>query len=234
MLVYTMKTKESKHCKNIMCTSFSKHKCYVDPAKSIMSMFTYKNLFEWFKITDPAGTAKQFAKDINGIYLDSRLQTSEYPYLRELEKFQKKGLRRICVHMIAGRLNDGSKRTIEYSVIQQLKRIFPGMDIILLGPEKIDFPKSNRVDNITGGTTDIRDVFDWIDSCDLFIGQDGVAAYYAAMTRKPTIIFYHIPSLIDHYWHPDWSEHVLAVVGQGNRVTHLPVGPTANRIFDLI
>lgn len=112
----------------------------------------------------------------------------------------------ICIQCAGGRMGDSTKRTIDERAIKDLKEVFPAHEIVLLGPEHIEFSEGivkNKF-NRTGRTYSIIDALAIINECDAFVGHDGVMAYYAMMIHKPTIINWHVPNLPSNYMHNKW------------------------------
>ncbi len=213
---------------------YEKHECHREPCTSIIKHFV-SNGDCWID-TQPEKRAKELAES-NGTYIDTKIINFPHPYLpHPIEnnfKFKTKIWdhdKYICIQTTAGRLNDNTRRSISFKVIHGLKKRFPDRDIVLLGPERLDITENHMI-NLTGETQSILDAFSIINDCVLFIGQDGIMAYYAAMLGKPTIISYHLPNLLNHYWNNYWSLHAVAMVG-GNNVVSLPAG--CESIFKMV
>lgn len=216
--------REKHECHGHACNDIVKH--FVPKGKFILSENPEKESKEIEAIGND-----QFKNSCK--YIDTKIIEFPHPYLPNqiennyhlsTELWDKENY--ICVQMTAGRLHDNTKRHINFSVIYQLHEKFPNKTIVMLGPELIPYETNflGNVINLTGKTPSILDAFSCINNCGLFVGQDGVMAYYSMMLRKNTIINYHLPNLINHYWNNHWSLHGLAVCGAGNNLNKFPPG----------
>lgn len=223
-----------------------KHECHAEPCSDIMSRFAEE---AHFILSDqPEKEAMEAKAGCKGYYIDTRINGVIDPYLdfplgsnflmlkrgavgksaekkhwggnlpHDIENF-------VVVQCQAGRMHDNTKRTVGFDVVKKLREKLPGQPIILLGPEPVDF-HGDMICNWTGQTGSILDAFACIDECTLFVGQDGVLAYYAMMQKKPSLVAYHLPNLPGHYWNNAWAGHSLALVGAG---VHLPVLPEGEK-----
>ena len=164
-------------------------------------------------ITISRKTSEQFHKDKekfaekNGMeytHLNTKIIEMKYPFL-SYPLIKPMPIANICIQMTAGRLDDNTRRSVGMDVVHEILALKSEPIVALIGPEEIRIPSHPRLKNITGMTPSILDTFAIIGGSDFFIGQDGVCAYYAAFLKIPCIINYHIPTLIDHYWHPQWK-----------------------------
>ena len=216
-----------------------KHECHTEACTDIVRHFVPDGNF-WC-VDKPEAMAKELSRLNHGkdrLYIDTRIKEFPHPYLPnpiennfslstelwELENY-------IVVQMTAGRLHDNTRRSVQVPAINQLHERFPDKSIVLLGPERMICEFDYPVINLTAKTVSILDALSCINSCGLFVGQDGVMAYYAAMLGKPTVISYHLPNLLNHYWNNHWSLHCCAMVA-GNTVMSLPEG--CESIFKMV
>jgi hypothetical protein len=203
----------------------------------------------------PERKAMEAKAGCKGYYIDTRINTVTDPYLdfpigseflhqkrsaigKSAKKVHWDGNlghdieNLIVIQCQAGRMHDSTKRTVGFGVVQQVQKCLPGQPVVLLGPEPINF-HDKGICNWTGQTKSILDAFSCIDDCALFIGQDGVLAYYAMMRRKPTIVAYHLPNLPGHYWNNAWASHAVALIGAGVYLPALPVNERTNALIAL-
>ena len=141
--------------------------------------------------------------------LNTKITEMRYPFLdTPLVKPIKAG--QYCIQMTAGRMCDNTKRTVSTKLVKNILDDTPDTNVVLIGPEKVKF-EHERCNNMTGKTKSILDAFAYIGGCNKFIGQDGICCYYAAFLRKETILNYHLPNLVHHYWNKQWDNHVTAM-----------------------
>lgn len=209
-----------------------KHECHRIPISNIMESVVGRDFFKChIQANNPEAYIKELCKLNNGIYLNTRIMGIITPYLVSefgstfILPWQDNKLPHIVINVLAGRTYDNTRREIGSEIIHQIARQFPDRQIVLIGPEsndsldKIDY--EGRVYNATGKTPTVIDAMSYINGCCLFVGQDGVLAYYSMMLRKPTIIHYHIPNLIGHYFNQEWAYHSIALFGDSNRLNKL-------------
>ncbi len=221
---------------------FEKHECHSEPCLDIMDQFVEG---AEFCITDKSeACAKQLAVDTGGHYIDTVITGWPNPYLKQplcdgkfvlehSELFDLSG--HIVVQVQAGRMYDNTRREIGPGVITELLETFE-RKIVIIGPEHYNysFADSDRVINLAGTTDSILDCLQLINDCILFVGQDGVVAYYAMMLKKLTIVNFHIPTLINHYWNAAWQNHSLAFTGAGRNLNKLPEHEKLKLLFNVI
>lgn len=208
---------------------FEKHQCHADPCLAIQTKFA--SHAECIITKNPEQDAMKLACEKEGRYLSTKVGDILNPYLDKQIScgtfFHERilGLKNyIVVQSHAGRMHDNTKREVGIGVINNLISLFPDKLLVLVGPKKHVFKTENdsQVLNLTGETGSIIDVFQIINDCSLFVGQDGVMAYYAMMQKKNTIVSFHLPTLPNHYWNKKWENHSIALVGGGNKINHLP------------
>ena len=220
---------------DVVWKHYEKHLCHVNPISDVMQHFARQTEC---KIEDkPEVMAQEACGAVGGIYLDTRVPTLSYPYLdkplRSASIKSAGSTKYLCVHLVAGRLNDNTCRKVSGQALQTLLDNFPDKKMVLLAPTKVDVDLPlDRVVNLTGQTKTITEAFDIINSCSLFVGQDGVLAYYAMMIQKPTIVAYHLPNLPGHYWNAKWGFHSLLFVGAGNDFNTIPDHPKVSQLFE--
>jgi hypothetical protein len=196
---------------------FEKHECHELPIRQIMDrMLAYPGR-KYVNIVDkPEKSALEMCKILNGVYLNTKIIEMDHPYFNHYtEKYPQ-----ICVQMHGGRMHDNTRREVSLDVVQELHEKFPSKYVLLIGPERVDVEEKWIV-NRTARTPCITEAFQSINESFLFVGPDGIFAYYAAMKGKPCVINYHIPTLMQHYWHPKWADHVIPVFS-GNKLSSLP------------
>ena len=219
-----------------------KHACHAEPCSDVMSRFAEECHF--ILSDDPEREAMAAKAGAEGYYIDTRINGVVHPYLefglgsnfldqkrgaigKSAEKVHWDGNLPydiedfVVVQCQAGRMHDNTKRTVGVDVIKQLRQSLPDQPIVMIGTETVDF-HGEMVLNWTGQTKSILDAFSCIDECAMFVGQDGVLAYYAMMKRKPSLVAYHLPNLPGHYWNNAWAGHSLAMVGAGNHLHQIP------------
>ena len=149
-------------------------------------------------------------------YLSSDVSTVNDPYIEDRvargvrawgDPYHLGRCRNVCVQKHAGRLGDSTRREVSNSMIEMVAKRLPKRNVFVLGQESCKVPNFRNVINLTGLTPSLIEAFDVVENCDLFIGQDGVLAYYALMRRKPTVINYHDPRLVNQYWNEKWLPH---------------------------
>jgi hypothetical protein len=222
-LIVGLKIKQAFQDASVIWRHFEKHPCHSEPCSQIQ--FQFADHVEC-RITDsPEKDALQMCGEVGGQYIDTRINKVLHPYLdRHLVSsgltHQKLAGRNnyIVVQAQAGRMHDGTRREVGVGVMNQLLKTFPHKHLVILGPEWHPFSTTDmeRTINLTEQTESILDVFNIINDCALFVGQDGVMAYYSMMIGKPTLVTYHIGSLPNHYWNNQWGTHALAWVGGSN------------------
>jgi hypothetical protein len=230
-----------------------KHACHKKPCHDIMGRFAEEPRF--ILCDQPEKEAMEAKAGCKGYYIDTRINSVVDPYLdfpigshflkqkrmaigksaerthwdgnlsHDIEDF-------VVVQCQAGRMHDNTKRTIGSDVIKQLRQCLPDQPVVLLGPEPVNFHEDG-ICNWTGQTVSILDAFSCIDECAMFVGQDGVLAYYAMMRRKPTLVAYHLPNLPGHYWNNAWASHSLALMGAGNHLRAIPANDKTNTLMAL-
>lgn len=213
---------------------WEKHECHRKPILDVMRCFTPR---AEVRISDsPEKDAKEYAELHGGQYVNTVITGINWPYLNvpihSPNSFNASG--HICVQLLAGRMNDSTRRSISPFVINELYHKFPGKRIVLLAPEPVHCQEFIGLVNLTGKTESVVDALDAINDCSLFIGQDGVLAYYAMMLHKPTIVAYHLPNLLRHYWNGKWATHSLALCGSGNCLHMLPVSSKVEELFNMV
>ncbi|MHA2009816.1 MAG: hypothetical protein ACXADW_02935 [Candidatus Hodarchaeales archaeon] len=214
---------------------FERHQCHGDPILDIQKQFV-KNAI--VSIRDkPEEQAKEMCSKSNGIYIDTVITNFINPYLKKPLSTGKPILNldlkdHVIIHMHAGRMHDNTKRTIAFNVIDDIRHKFLNKKIMLVGPEPVDLDFPNCI-NLTGKTESVLEAMQAINGCCLFVGQDGVLAYYAMMLKKPALIAFHLPNLVNHYWNGAWALHSLAIIGAGNTLNSLPSGEKIEQLFEL-
>lgn len=218
---------------------FERHQCHADPCMNIMGMFVQKR--EIYVMDGPEKAAKEMCHDVNGTYLDTVIKGYPNPYLDKplgdgsfllgrSDTFDLKD--HIVIQMHAGRMHDNTRREVGREVIQQLKDEFWLRKIVLIGPESYEY-KDDQVVNLTGQTPNVVDSLELINDCSLFVGHDGIAAYYAMMMKKLVIVSFHIPTLVNHYWNLNWANHALCLQGSGTFLRKLPDHEKVKLLFKL-
>lgn len=215
--------------KEVVYYHYEKHRCHKKPIDQIIGEFIgdgecyivdkpeimAKNTVKTMKAS--SGLIKKvLQKDNDVMYLNTRIENISYPYL--YEGIKGKSLFKepyICVQSAAGRMGDSTKRIITPDAIRQILEFFSHFKVVVLGPKQNIFKDRNLI-NYSGRTDSIIDAFKIINNCYAFIGLDGVLAYYAAMIKKSSIIHYHIPTLLNHYFNPMWKSHVIPYIGTHN------------------
>ena len=186
------------------------------------------------RVNDPEHEARYWSKEVKGgKYVNTSIAEMEYPWLNGKfgHVFSMAGQPIICIQTVAGRLNDMTRREISLEVVNQMQKRFPTAAIVLIGPERTQCDWPNVI-NVTGMTRSVIDTFHYINGCDLFIGQDGICSYYAAFTQKPTIINYHLPDLIHHYYNDKWG-HVAPLMGI-NLVRNIPESGKCENVLEMV
>ena len=151
---------------------------------------------------------KAAENELDFIYPNTKITEMDYPFLDQ--HLVRPRLRRtMCIQMTAGRMNDSTKRTVDTDVVDWAESRSAISRIVLIGPERVKTPASTKVINKTGKTPTILEALEYVGGCDYFIGHDGVCAYYAAFLEKVCVINYHIPTLTNHYYNKQWSNHVV-------------------------
>jgi len=208
-----------------------RHECHRNAISEIMKKTVGEDYFKC-EIqpemgSNPEHYIKEKCKSMNGTYLDTKIMGITSPYLDFkigedfIISWEEKLVPHIVVNMLAGRTYN-TRREVNVKVVHQLAKEFPKKRVVLLGPEMMEYLDNEfiqyegRVYNATGHTDTIIDALSFINGCCLFVGQDGVLAYYSMMLRKPTIVHYHMPSLIQHYFNQNWAYHSIALFGGGN------------------
>lgn len=230
-----------------------KHECHAKPCEDIMGRFAEECHF--ILSDNPEHEAMEAKAGARGYYIDTRINGVVNPYIefplgsnflwKKREAIGKSATKVhwdgnlshdiedfVVVQCQAGRMHDNTKRIIDMEVVKQIKERLPEKPIVLLGPESVTF-HGQEVCNWTGQTKSVLDALACIDECSLFIGQDGVLAYYAMMRRKPSLVAYHLPNLPGHYWNNAWAGHSLAMLGAGNHVRMLPGGEKMDRLLEM-
>jgi hypothetical protein len=203
---------------------YEKHECHREPIEQIIPYFVNDGgcVISKSPEKDALRTVEvSLSMGRKSIYLHTKLNVLSNPYIDfpiesvyiPYKNFNKK---HICIQTAAGRLHDSTKRMVSKKVIEDMSKLFPDKAIVLIGTEKIDDYKGTKIRIFSGKLDNIVDTFKLIDGCCLFIGLDGVLAYYAAMKKKPCIIHYHIPTLLNHYYNEKWNSHVLPLCGTHN------------------
>jgi len=214
---------------HIVWRHFEKHECNADPCLAIQTKFATQA--ECLIFDKPEQCAKEMCHDIAGTYITTTSSDILNPYLDKPihgEGFFLSPLmgekNYIVVQAQAGRMHDNTRREVDISVMNQLLQLFPNKRLVILGPEEQSFETidTSRTINLTGKTGSIIDVFEIINDCSLFVGQDGVMAYYALMRKKCAIVAFHINTLPQHYWNGRWETHSVALLGAGNMLQQLP------------
>lgn len=213
----------------IFWNHYERHECHTKPCLDIMKFFANKS--EVFIDNQPEKLAKQECEKYNGKYLDTVAKRIINPYLNfqiPVESFLDHRLlgrtNYIVIQAQAGRMHDNTRREVGVGVIDMLLHMFPSKMLVILGPEEhlYETIDQRRIINLTGQTTSVNDALGIINDCSLFVGQDGIMAYYAMMQKKPSIVFFHLPNLVDHYFNTTWMNHSLAIYGAGNHVKEIP------------
>ena len=239
-LIIGMKIQKANFKEKVIWRHFERHDCHGDPCLDIMKQFVPAS--EMHIMEQPEKCAKQMCEDVGGTYMDSRVPDFPSPYLNNpigdgkfiLEHSKLAFLKgHIVIQQAAGRMHDNTKRVIGESLIRGLYETFPDRSVVVVGPleTQIDVP---NIINLTGQTPSVVDALQTVNDCSLFVGHDGVMAYYAMMLRKWSIVNYHIPTLVNHYWNPSWKNHSLAVTGAGTYLNGLPVNDHVQKMFDYI
>jgi len=208
---------------------FEKHECHKKPCEDIMSQFT--DNYEFVLSKNPDEDAKKAGKYIStnivGViepYLKKRIENGFYTEHDCLMNYDY-----IVIQMTSGRLEDDTKRGFHTNIIKDIRNQ-TDKTIVLIGPERIGYDGENVMD-FTGQTESIIDAFSIINGACAFIGMDGVCSYYSLMLKIPTIIFYHIPILVNHYYNQSWDSHSMAF-HSGNWVDRLPNNSQIRNIID--
>ena len=163
----------------------------------------YKDAIKLSSVNEVYPAADQY--NINGGYISSVISGFSEPYFDISDTTNKQY---VIIQTAAGRMKDNTKRIVSPQLIASICHILPHYRIILIGPEK--YCSLSNVLNLTGKETNLRQIFKLIDNCSLFIGQDGVLSYYSLMIKKPTIVNYHMSTLVSHYWNEKWRNHSLS------------------------
>ncbi len=222
---------------------FEKYECHSEPCLDIMKQFV--NRAEFCVMNGPEAAAKQMCHDVAGHYIDTVITGWPNPYLnnplgngsfllKDPDLFNLSN--HIVVQAQAGRMHDDTRREIGPAVITQLLDTFQSKKVVIIGPDNYEFSfaYSDRVIDLAGSTPSVLDCLQLINDCSLFIGQDGVAAYYAMMLKKLCIVNYHIPTLVNHYFNCEWTNHSLALTGAGNILNNIPNHKKIKLIFDIV
>jgi hypothetical protein len=184
--------------KNIFWQHYTGHQIHVEPINDIINWSRYSNINgRCFQTKKTAESAKEF-----GEYIDTNIINSD----AQLPK-QETNKNYACIAYNAGRSNDNTNRTVCDDLIDVIESVD---NIHLLGTH-VRCTKTESIIN----------ALEIIDYCKYFIGQDGALAYYSAMIGKPTLINYHLTSLINHYYTQHWSKNVVCTF-QGNNVVVIP------------
>lgn len=226
-------------------THVEKHACHKWPINEIMKTTIQSGFYSCYIRDDAEKFAMEQCKNADGIYLDTKISDLKNPYMAGYigERCVFYGLgseynkKHIIVQVCAGRMYDNTKRTIGINVINSIAKRFPQRNVVLIGPEQIEYKEKllSNIQNMTGKTETIIDALSYINMCSLFIGQDGVCAYYAMMKRKPTIVNFHIDSLINHYFNKEWAMHSISLIGGGNNLEYLNLNnPETQALFDMV
>lgn len=206
--------------------SYEKHECLERPMKELLKLFgligtvsirqdAYKEAIKKVARVETYPAIDQFNKD--GGYVSSQLFNYKKPFIKKIlgDSPTENSPRSVVVSLEAGRNND---RFVSPNIACQLAKLLP-YPVVIIGMEKVYHP--GPIVNCTGELS-LQTVFSLINSCSLFVGQDGIFSYYAAMCKKPTIINYHEPNLINHYFSPLWADHVLTIIDSGRFIYELP------------
>lgn len=224
--------------RRIVWRHFEKHECHGDACLDIQQQFADHS--ECFIMEQPHNNMLEMCDSVGGIYIDTKMGEVLSPYLKKpLARgsfFHEKLLGEsdyIVVQAQAGRMNDNTRREVSLDVMNGLLQLFPDKKIVILGPESHPFHTvdMSRTINLTGATESVIDALEIINDACLFIGQDGIMAYYSLMLKKPTILAFHIHTLPEHYWNERWGSHAVALLGAGNILSQLPLNDKIERLL---
>ena len=223
-----IKSNQKLNSLDVTWLNFEKHKKHQLPIQWIMNGFEipgvsiirdepYKEAIRLAKVYEVYPAKDQYNQ--LGGYISSIISNMENPFLEKLiisSKNYNLGPN-ISIIRNSGRSNDNSTRTISHEFIikmrQKLDNIGVKLPIIILGTKPSEIVEwSPNIIDLSGKTETILDAFEIINNSILTIGFDGVLAYYSAMVRQPTIIHFHEPNLVNHYWNERWGERGHAII----------------------
>lgn len=167
----------------------------------------YKQAIKEAKVKEVYPAQDQY--DANGGYISSNVRNFDKPFLNKKLRLPKINFDPgIVLIKKSGRSNDSSTRYFTENFINQFREFLDNVSyngpITVLGPQLEILNLKDNVINWTGKTSSILDALAIIDRAKLVISFDGILGYYAAITNKSTIIFYHHYHLLEHYYNLLW------------------------------